>query len=363
MNNTLKAVETSSDGLTFLATLAGEHFNTNFNFRAFSLAYEKELLYTIETGDTKLFLETIFPFLEKTRVYYSEVSKKLKEYRHRDFAMEAEYKGRLFYIGVNYSELSLLFPVHYDDKGEGITNIVSLFEECLTKHSPSKPNQIGLIVQEYGSYKISNYEIPLLSINLEENYNDGIIPFHDKFVEHLNTPDSRGLHFLHGKPGTGKTTYIRWLVSKLNKQVIYIQPEDIGVFSAANFIPFVTEHQNSILILEEAENVLLQKDTGNPFVSTILNMSDGILGDCFKFNMICTFNAEYNNIDPALKRKGRLIFEHIFSPLSVEKSNKILEREFPGKGYEVACETVLSDLYNYESNNTSKPKSNNKIGF
>jgi SpoVK/Ycf46/Vps4 family AAA+-type ATPase len=70
------------------------------------------------------------------------------------------------------------------------------------------------------------------------------------------------------------------------------------------------EQQNSILIIEEAENIILDR-TQDAFlpkqaVSNLLNLSDGLLGDAMHQQIICTFNCDVQGIDPALLRERRL---------------------------------------------------------
>ena len=85
----------------------------------------------------------------------------------------------------------------------------------------------------------------------------------------------------------------------------------------------------------------------NKRVSNILNLTDGILGDCLGIQILATFNMKREKIDGALLRKGRLIAEHKFEKLSLEETNKLLN--FLGKT-EIAEEgMVLADIYNIDS--------------
>ncbi|CAF3836172.1 unnamed protein product [Rotaria sp. Silwood1] len=70
------------------------------------------------------------------------------------------------------------------------------------------------------------------------------------------------------------------------------------------------QHSNSILIVEDAEHIILDRkqETFLPkqAVSNLLNLSDGLLGDAMHQQIICTFNCDVQAIDPALLRDGRL---------------------------------------------------------
>lgn len=92
------------------------------------------------------------------------------------------------------------------------------------------------------------------------------------------------------------------------------------------FLPFLMQYPNSILIIEDAENIILdRKDNANPnqAVSNLLNLSDGLLGDAMHQQIITTFNCEIKGIDPALLRDGRLLVEHKFDRLSTENARRL----------------------------------------
>ena len=63
---------------------------------------------------------------------------------------------------------------------------------------------------------------------------------------------------------------------------------------------------SKILIIEDAERVISDRESnGSPAgVSNILNLTDGILGDCLNIQVIATFNMKREKIDQALLRKG-----------------------------------------------------------
>ena len=132
---------------------------------------------------------------------------------------------------------------------------------------------------------------------------------------------------LHGKPGTGKTTYIRYLINKINKNKIFVPPNLTELLSDPGFIPFLMENPNSILFVEDAENVLRSREDGhhNQAVSNVLNITDGLLSDCLNIQIVATFNTNIKNIDPALLRKGRLIAQYEFKPLVPERAEKLAD--------------------------------------
>jgi len=55
----------------------------------------------------------------------------------------------------------------------------------------------------------------------------------------------------------------------------------------------------------------------------LLNLTDGFLADFLELNIICTFDTDIDNIDPALIRKGRLKGMMEFKKLSAESARKM----------------------------------------
>lgn len=190
------------------------------------------------------------------------------------------------------------------------------------------------------------------NIPIEKMYNDDFIKVHENILKGV-TQRETGLILLHGGYGTGKTSYIRRLIktisdSESEKKVIYMPPNMAGTLSTPSFLKFLLEHKDSIIVIEDAENVLKTREAGeNSAVANILNSTDGLMGDALKLTFICTFNADRESIDPALFRKGRLLQEYEFSDLDVGKARELWNHignpinDFPHKSM------PISDIFNY----------------
>lgn len=238
------------------------------------------------------------------------------------------------------------------------------FEKIKTFARAKKKSNIKLVKSDHGHLDTEDYDLPIPPMNLELNYGKDFIDIHDVIIGALNKNFGKGIILLHGDPGTGKTSYIKYLTSLVTeKDILFIPPSMAEMLSEPSIIPFLMEHKNSILIIEDAERVISDREgKGSPAgVSNILNLTDGILGDCLSIQIVATFNMKRERIDQALLRKGRLIAEHKFERLSIDETNKLLN--YLNKEQTVEEGMVLADIYNIDSNIIKVNKKYNKIGF
>lgn len=188
-----------------------------------------------------------------------------------------------------------------------------------------KKSNISLVKSERNGLDTEAYFFDTPPMDLGLNYGKKFVHTHEVIIKRLNNNNDKGFFAFWGEPGTGKSTYLKYLTSVVaEKEILFIPPSMAEMLSDPSIIPFLMNHKNSILIIEDAERVISDRQTNGSAagVSNILNLTDGILGDCLNIQIIATFNMDRERIDPALLRKGRLVAEHKFDKLSVEETNK-----------------------------------------
>jgi hypothetical protein len=219
-----------------------------------------------------------------------------------------------------------------------------------------------VIIDRDGCLNLRAFDINVPDIDLELNYGKEWVEKHEYLIKCLTKEKKKGIALLHGLPGTGKSMYIRYLISILsrNNDLIYLPNQLINSITDPSFIPLMADHPNSILIIEDAEEAIKSRKLGGATVDKILNLSDGILSDFLGTQIICTFNNEDGFIDDALLRKGRLILKHEFKKLSIENSQALSDKL--GFTTKIDREMTLTEIYNQEEKyNDSESK--NRIGF
>ena len=237
---------------------------------------------------------------------------------------------------IEYHQRNGIGPVslfYYDDSDQVFLKkasaVIKKFGNDIVDASKNK-KLVYMLIQKGTRVGLEEIDVDDLRVPEKKSthYNDDFIKFSDHLEKVLSKRNKSGLAILHGEPGAGKTTYIRYLLGAIkNKKLIYIPPSMAASVAHPDMMSIFLEHQNSVLIIEDAEEVLRtrESETGNnQAVSNILNITDGIMSDALKMQIVCTFNTDIANIDPALRRPGRLIGEYKFGSLELTKAKELI---------------------------------------
>lgn len=226
-------------------------------------------------------------------------------------------------------------------------------QSCMVEQNNKKKSELGVMTRTSSGYSTKYIDFDNMDINVKKTYNDDIpLDRIDKFINE----DTSGLALLYGEPGTGKSTFLKYLVQTYDDTVFTILDSDLlNEISNREMISYFLDNEDSIYIIEDAEKLLSSRENNyNPIISSFLNMSDGILASAIKCKFICTFNTALSNIDKALQRKGRMKIKYEFGKLKYEKAKKINPN--------VKGDTTVAELF-YDTENDFSKKEQRRIGF
>lgn len=254
--------------------------------------------------------------------------------------------------------------VHYDSDSVHVyaatpRRVMLAAERLLNRYSfaPGKPlpafhllkkSDEGFVTQKV---EIKDFE-PLDGESLELHYGLGFSEWSDRLMDKLKGKNS-GVVIMEGEPGTGKSTFIKCLISGLMEthRFYFLQPHYAGIISEPAFVGFWMEQsrlhreKKFVIILEDAEKCLMRREDDNRSeVSSLLQLTDGLMGSFMKLQVICTINCKATQLDPALLRPGRLMARKIFGRLTREEAAKIAAKI--GKPLPEGQTVSLAELYN-----------------
>jgi hypothetical protein len=268
---------------------------------------------------------------------------------------------------VYFSQLQLLRPSvasgkleEFADDYDFARELESYINKCSLKKKPDKPliyiieaNSNGFVTREHPvetDFKIDDLDV---------NYGSGFNQFHLDLMKRFNTT-TKGLVLFHGQPGTGKTYYIRHLLRSMvdKKVVIYMPPNMVDHLVEPGFMAFLSsevqgfseEGKTCVLLIEDAEPLLAKRQEGVRIqgITNLLNMSDGLLNDMLRLQIICTFNVDVRKLDSALLRPGRLIARKEFKALTELDANLLAQRL--GIKHHFKSPATLGEIYAMRKN-------------
>lgn len=257
--------------------------------------------------------------------------------------------------------------IYYDCNGLyilshlGVDKINEVFEKYLKQYDQDDDNVKCYVIVKDPDMYLDNFDIKLNGDLDFDLYNDGFDEVHKNIVNSIEN-DENGLYLLYGKPGTGKSTYIRHLIKECGtdkRRFVYVPSGLFEDFTDPGILPFLLRNKGCVFIIEDCESLVTIDGGGrSEGITDLLNMTDGLLADALNIKIICTFNTDYEKIDDALMRPGRCRCKYEFNLLDKKKANKVAKKFGLGK---VDRDISLAELFNPELDFVEEKK--RKIGF
>lgn len=238
-----------------------------------------------------------------------------------------------------------------------------LLVDIMTPHKMQSKAKMYILASTYGDLNFTAMAMPEIEVDLAMNYGEDFVEFNDKLIDSVNNEKS-GLYLFYGPPGTGKSSYIKYLLSgSLKRKVAYIPVSLIDRLTHPDMVPLLMSNKDTVLVLEDAEKALLSREVSenSAIVSTILNLTDGFIGQALNITIMATFNTDKDKIDEALLRKGRLKMSYEFKKLNKRNCQRILDKL--GVDGEITEDMTLAEVYNYTQESGYKAPEKRRVGF
>lgn len=176
------------------------------------------------------------------------------------------------------------------------------------------------------------------------NYTKDVLSEADNIIDNItkSNPDGR-LAIIKGPPGGGKTHLIRGIMNEApDAKFLTIPPHMMNSIADPAIITALMDRQIKgedplVIILEDADECLVKRSGNNmSAISSLLNISDGIIGSVLDIKVIATTNVKNLDIDDAIQRPGRLISNFEISDLPFNHACKIVKRILQDNGFKPA---------------------------
>lgn len=281
-------------------------------------------------------------------------------------------------LQLSMDSVRIRFDAQYFHEWEPLYNELYLMAKQANTNRPAQAYVVTQTSEGLGTHEFELVQ-PSESIPLDLSYGPGFGDWSDQLVAKLSSTTS-GILILHGIPGSGKTSYIRMLMQKLGpkKYPLFVTrslARELGSPQLATLLlSLAHKDRDIVLILEDAEHMLLSRHTSDPagadLVSLILNLTDGLLNDLCRCQVIATFNTDIKDVDTAVMRRGRLIGEREFGLLDAPTVNKLLDYLHADNVPDIKEPMALCDVLALSRDSTDKGTktiqpvhSSRKVGF
>jgi len=242
---------------------------------------------------------------------------------------------------------------HYSLDSLELQTILDFAEHRLTKVEPI--GKVKILISGVGGLHIETLGEIKCPFD-PGNYTKFVQDQFNTIVKEFKEPSPSGrLVILHGPPGTGKSFFIRSLISCVPSTFIYIPAVTVGSISGPEVIGTILEYEEDkkqpiVLIIEDADSSLIKREHGNPNnLSEILNISDGLLGELVNIRILATTNQEKLDIDSAALRPGRLCASVQFDPMTPEHAGTVY-KTLTNTDFKFKAETTLAEVYSKAKN-------------
>lgn len=317
------------------------------------------------TYSTSLFVEVLKEYtLEKN--FFTEVVPNEESFIINDkmFVKLSEDTYCSYIIIDRKSENSMVNELTFfyksEDNFESIQEIVEKLNSCNINFEEDASDKLNTIVLssknglEVEPIDISDFDIENFSLYYSKQTGKDI----NKLIKEINK-SNKGLSILHGERGTGKTSVIKYLASKLDRTVIFIPNNMIEhTINNPEFRKFLKTYSKPVIIIDDCEMLFHEYFTkSNMFSNNLLQMVDGFLSDSIEVNVIAIFNIEdEDEIDHSLLESNNLIRVIDFEYLSPSESIELSEHLGNNKQYK--NKTAVLDIIK-----NKKPKEIKEFGF
>lgn len=228
---------------------------------------------------------------------------------------------------------------------------------------------VHAMVQKNGKLTFQRVGKPKQALE-RSNYSAAVLKGYDRVVKEFNAEKPRGrIAIFDGPPGTGKSYALRALLSDIDGIHVILPSHLVSSLADPSILPLLIDLKNSlqkpiIFYVEDADLVVSRRGSDNmSSISSLLNLGDGILGDCLDIRVIVTTNLSRADFDPAIQRPGRMVATVKIEALTPKEATAVYQR-ITGTEETIEKTMTLAEVYSKALDDGFEPiETKSKMGF
>lgn len=239
----------------------------------------------------------------------------------------------------------------------GDTLVVEKLQKALESRFPSNPCFIKWV---YDPHHMEYMTVPVHNGNqpMQEMYpfleGESLASYYDRYLN-----SSANILVLIGAPGTGKTTFVRGLLAHTKKSATLTYHQKI-LEQDSFFVQWI-EGNDTFMILEDSDTLLLPRAEGNDMMARFLNLGDGLMSFTGKKIIFSTNIPNISDIDDALLRPGRCFDVIEFSALNRPQAEQLAAKV--GVPLPDGNSFTVGEVFAATKNEVSPASRNKRFGF
>jgi hypothetical protein len=253
----------------------------------------------------------------------------------------------------------VIFYYKYEDDFEQLQSIIDDLNDCIVDFGEEETIKLNTVVLS----TTSGLDIEPINLNIdtdtiENYYSSKTFKSINKFIKKIKKTD-KGIGFLVGDRGTGKTSIISHISNKIDRVVIFIPNNMIDhTINNPEFRKFLRRFNKPIIVLDDCEMIFSEFfSKSNSIANNLMQLVDGLLADSIELTVLAIFNTDdVSDIDQNLLDSNNLIDIIEFDYLNEEESNDLAS--LLGDKTKYKNKNRLCDIIKKRNTNENK-----KIGF
>jgi hypothetical protein len=207
-------------------------------------------------------------------------------------------------VAVIYTE------AHSEKLGEWITELNNLVKNDEEENGDFINHKTNIISIGQNGFELSHLSLPEIELTeIDTFFDEETVVKTERLIKQIRKGES-GLALFWNQRGSGKTTLVNYIISEIEKTVIYIPLNMIDLtISSPDFLKFLKLKKNVILVIDDAEIHFSEIFSKSSFYTgNLLQLVDGLVSKELNLNIILILNNKnLSEIDPNLLRCNNIL--------------------------------------------------------